>query len=71
MWGLIAFPIVAPDTGTDKIFPRVITTARLRDNMIDREGNVGPAAVLASMSVTAKDILAGEYNALVRNANVD
>ncbi|HTY10644.1 MAG TPA: hypothetical protein VMF88_06195 [Bacteroidota bacterium] len=39
--------------------------------MVHSERQISPAAKLASMAVASKDVLAGEYDLFVRDANID
>lgn len=67
----IAFLVVAPDAGTDKILPDIRSTAGPWYNMVHRQGDVGPAAVLATVTIPPKDVLSGQDNFLERNSDVD
>ena len=52
----VAFLIVAFDAGADHIFPRIIPSFGSRRNVIDREGQIGTAAVLAPVVIPAQYI---------------
>ena len=66
----VAFPVVALHACTDEVLPRVLSPAREREHVVYRQGEVGPAAVLAAVPVTPEDILSGENDLLEGNPDV-
>ena len=68
---LVPFTVVAPHAGTNKIFPRFIAPTGFGDDMVHRQRHIGPAAVLASVAITAQNVLSREDNALKGNTDVE
>ena len=67
----VSFLIVAFDAGCHEVFPRIFSQSCLRENMVDRQRNISPAAILAPVSITAKNVLSRKDDLLVRNVHKD
>lgn len=66
----IAFAVVAAHAGTDHVFPGVFAAPRNGDDVVDRQRQVSPSAILAPMPIAPQDILAREDDPLVGNLHV-
>ena len=66
----VPLPVVALHACTDEVLPCVLSPARKREDVVYRQGQIGPAAILAAVSVTPEDILSGEYDFLEGNPDV-
>ena len=62
----VTLAVVAPFTGTDHVLPGIAPAETLGDNMVDRHRTLLVTAILASVTVTLNDILAGEQYPLER-----
>src|SRR5258707_6545506 len=67
----VTLPVVALHASSHEILPGFFTKARFRNEVINSERDIGTGAVLASMTITAKDIFAREDDSLVGDMNVD
>ena len=67
----VSLSIVAVNTRCHQILPTLGSTSRSRHNMVNRESEVGFPAVLTSVAVATKNVLSGEDDFLIWNANVD
>lgn len=70
-WCPISFLVVASDTRADKILPRILSPASFRQDVVDGQTNIGPAAVLAAVTIAAENVLAREDNLFEGNPNVE
>lgn len=55
--GLTSLAVVAPDAGADQVLPGILTTAGLRDHMIDRQRDTARTAILALVPIAAENVL--------------
>ena len=67
----VSFPVVADNARGDKIFPCILSQIRLRDDMVHGQRCVMAAAILAAMTIPAKDVFPRKDDLLIRHVNVD
>jgi hypothetical protein len=67
---VVALPVIAFNARGNKVFPGIFSFFRFRDNMINRQTDVRPAAVLAAVAIAPEDIFSGKDNFLVWNVYV-
>lgn len=67
----VSLLVVAADTRTHKILPGIVPTTGTRNDMIDCQGDIGPAAVLTAVAIAAENILTGENDLLEGDSDID
>lgn len=68
--GSISLSIIAAYTSGHQILPRFVSAMSARNNVIDSQGYIRPAAILTLVTVAAKDVFAGQNDLLEGNADV-
>lgn len=56
----ITLAVVARNARGDQILPGILSSMRLRHNVIDRERHIAPTTVLTPMVVTTENVLTGK-----------
>ncbi len=69
--GPVAFCVVTLNARAYQVLPGILTASGTGEDMVDRQRQIAPAAKLAAVTVAAKNVLAGEYDLFVRNADID
>ncbi len=69
--GTVTFAVIAFDTGSYKVLPRFFSRLRFGHHVVDGERYITPAAVLATVTIPTKYVLARKNDFLVRNLDVD
>src|SRR5258707_1169898 len=67
----VAFLVVAVDARRYQIFPCLLARFCLRNDVVHRQREFVPAAVLTAMTIAAEDVLPRQDDLLVGNVNVD
>lgn len=67
----VTLPVITLHTSRDKVFPGLGSPSGLWNDVVHSQSHFGFSAVLAAVTVTAQNILAGEDNFLIGDANVD
>jgi hypothetical protein len=66
----ISFPVIAVNASADKVLPCFFSPTGERHHMIERQGDVCPATILAPVAVPAEDVLAGKNDVLEGDPDV-
>jgi len=65
----VPFPVITGSTGTDKIFPGIISTPGFRDNMINGQWQISPSAVGTPVCIPSQNIFSAQYYFFIRQAD--
>lgn len=65
----VSFFIIAFHACCHQIFPRILTPARFRLDMIHRQRNITAATILTTMAIPPKDVLSRKNDLFIRNTD--
>jgi hypothetical protein len=71
MGSLISLLVVAPDARAHQVLPYVHASAGTWNNVVNGEGHIGAATVLASVTIPPQDVLSGKDDFLEGNSDID